>query len=333
MNKKNSLSKGVNRMGPCIALAVIFVVLSLAADSFLTVNNLLNVLRQATVNGFISVGMLLVLITAGIDISVGATAAASMCIMAMMMRSFQISHPAVLIPVCLAAGLVVGLCNGLLLTKLRLPHPFVSTMGMKSILSGVALLVVQTQPVTGFSEGVLWLGKASIFSVGNFSGIPVGFVSLIAVYILIHIMLTKTSFGKQIYCIGGNAEAARMSGINSHRVLIIVYTLCGFMSAIAGLVIVGRGGTANPTSAQSPYDVDAIAACVIGGASFNGGKGTVWGTLIGVMVISVLRNGLVLMNATSDVQYIVIGFVIILSVLIDVVRTRLEERAKIRSSN
>ncbi|WP_349772422.1 ABC transporter permease [Lacrimispora xylanisolvens] len=131
-----------------------------------------------------------------------------------------------------------------------------------------------------------------------------------------------------IYCVGGNPEAARLSGINSDNVLIFVYSLSGFMCAIAGLVIVGRSAVANPSAAISPYDTDAIAACIIGGASFMGGKGTIWGTLIGALMISTIRNGLTLLNTSSSVQYIVIGMVIIAAVFIDVTRSRMEAKAR-----
>lgn len=332
MKKLSAFKKILSTVAPLIALIALFVILSIANSNFMTPNNMMNILRQTAVNGLISAGMLIVLITAGIDLSVGANAILCSCMMGMLMTTFHIRNSFVLIVVCLLTGVLVGLCNGLLLTKMHLPHPFVSTLGMKNVLCGLALLVVNTKTINDFPDGIMWLGQASIFKAGRFSGVPICFITMMLIFVLFHLLLNNISFGKKIYCIGGNPEAARLSGINSDRVLTIVYSLCGLMSAIAGLVIVGRTGVANPSSAISPYDTDAIAACIIGGASFSGGKGTIWGTLIGALIISTIRNGLTLLNAKSDIQYIVIGLVIIISVFIDVSRNQMEAKAKLAAA-
>ena len=332
MKKQSAFRRVLSKVAPLIALIVLFIVLTIASENFLTINNMMNILRQTAVNGLISSGMLIVLITAGIDLSVGANAILCSCIMGMLMTKFNITNSVVLIIACFITGILVGMINGLLLTKLHLPHPFVSTLGMKNVLCGLALLVVNTKTINNFPDGVIWLGNASLFKAGTFSGIPICFITMMIIFVIFHILLNNVTFGKLIYCIGGNPEAARLSGINSDRVLTIVYTICGFMCAVAGLVIVGRTGVANPASAISPYDTDAIAACIIGGASFSGGKGTIWGTLIGALIISTIRNGLTLLNAASDIQYVVIGLVIIIAVFIDVVRTRMEAKAKLAAS-
>lgn len=194
---------------------------------------------------------------------------------------------------------------------------------MKSVLCGVALMLVNSKMVADFPEGVNWLGSATIFG-----GFPVGFLVVIVIYIIMHFFLNRTALGRSIYCVGGNPEAARMSGINSDNVLTFCYTLSGFMCALAGIVLVGRTGVANGTNAQQPYDTDAIAACIIGGASFMGGKGTMTGTMLGALIIAVIRNGLTLLGAQSDIQFIVVGMVIIIAVLIDVVRGQMEVRAR-----
>ena len=332
MKQQSTFKKILSKVAPLIALIVLFIILSIANANFLTANNLMNILRQTAVNGLISAGMLIVLITAGIDLSVGANAILCSCIMGMLMSNFNIHNSFVLIIACFATGIIVGLLNGLLLTKLHLPHPFVSTLGMKNVLCGLALLVVNTKTISDFPDGIMWLGDASIFKAGKFSGVPICFIAMMIIFVIFHLLLNNVTFGKMIYCIGGNPEAARLSGINSDRVLTIVYMICGFMSAIAGLVIVGRTGVANPSSAMSPYDTDAIAACIIGGASFSGGKGTIWGTLIGALIISTIRNGLTLLNAKGDIQYVVIGLVIIVSVFIDVTRTQMEAKAKLAAA-
>lgn len=319
----------MGKVAPLLALLILFIVLSMSTDKFFTLNNMMNILRQTAVNGLISAAMLVVLITAGIDLSVGANAILCACMMGMLKNSFGITNSFVLILICIATGVCVGFLNGVLLTKMHLPHPFVSTLGMKNVLCGLALLVVSTKTISDFPAAVTFLGSSNLFKVsGQFSGIPLCFAILILIYIVYHFFLNKTALGRMIYCVGGNPEAARLSGINSDNILIFVYSLSGFMCAIAGLVIVGRSAVANPSAAISPYDTDAIAACIIGGASFMGGKGTIWGTLIGALMISTIRNGLTLLNASSSVQYVVIGLVIIAAVFIDVTRTRMEAKAK-----
>lgn len=328
MEKTINIKKLLGKLGPLLALVVLSIILSIASSNFLTINNVMNILRQTAVNGLIASGMLVVLITAGIDLSVGANAVVCACVMGMLIDKFGITNPIVLLGACLITGTAIGCANGLLLTKLHLPHPFVSTLGMKNVLCGLALFVVSTKTISGFPKAVTWLGSANIFKGNNFSGIPIAFIAMLLLFVGFHLLLNYTALGRTIYCVGGNPEATRLSGINSDNILIFVYSLSGFVCAIAGIVIVGRSGVANPSSAISPYDTDAIAACIIGGASFMGGKGTIWGTLIGALIISIIRNGLTLLNAASDVQYMVIGIVIIAAVFIDVTRNRMEAKAR-----
>jgi len=329
MKNNPRLAAIVRALAPLLALAILVIIMAAISPEFRTVNNGMNILRQTAVNGFLSAGMLVVLITAGIDLSVGANAILSACVMAMLMTTFGVTNPVLLLLSALIVGTLVGIVNGLLLTKLKLPHPFVSTLGMKFVLAGLALFVVSTRTISGFPDAVTWLGSADFLRGGGFNGIPGSFLALIITFVVLHIVLNRTALGRAIYSVGGNPEATRLSGINTDRVLTTVYGLSGFVSALAGIVIVGRSGVANPSAAMSGnYETDAIAACIIGGASFTGGKGTVWGTLIGCLIIAVIRNGLTLMNAQSDVQFMVIGAVIIVAVFIDVRRTPSEERRR-----
>jgi ribose transport system permease protein len=224
-------------------------------------------------------------------------------------------NPFVGILICISVGALLGWVNGFLLTKLRLPHPFISTLGMMNVNRGMALILTGAAPVVGFPLAIQYLGNADV------GPIPVSFLLVVMMYILFHVFLTRTSMGRYIYAIGGNKEAARLSGIPVNRVLTLVYTLSGFMSGLAGLVLVGRVNSAFPLAGLG-YELDAIAACIIGGASFFGGVGTVWGTLIGSLIIAVLRNGLNLLNVSADLQMAVIGVVIIVAVYIDVLRQR-----------
>lgn len=325
-NKKTNESDIMMKLGPLMVLAIMFVVFTITLPGkFIRVANLMNILKQTSINCIIASGMLLALITAGIDLSVGYNAILATCLIGVLMKS-GITNPVVLILSAIVISTLCGFINGTLLTRLDLPHPFVSTLGMKFVFWGIALLITNSQTIGFTNKGidpVLWIGKQTIFSFG----FPVSFLLVILIYAAYHVFLNHSALGRQIYCVGGNPEAARMSGIRSKDVLTIVYTLSGFMCGIAGVVLAGRLNTANTASAAT-YDTDAIAACIIGGASFRGGKGTIWGTMLGALLISTIRNGLNLFSAGNDIQYIVIGLVIIAAVTIDVMRGKMEARAR-----
>lgn len=303
------------------AFLILCIILTIASENFLTFSNLSSILKQTPFTALIAIGMLFCLITAGIDLSVGANATFCACLMGMMLQR-GITNSFVLIVVGILAGVLVGLINGTLLTRLHLPHPFVSTLGMKNVLWGAALVVTGSQMVGGFPEGVMWLGSAEV------AGIPVSMILVVILYIILHIVLTRTTFGRSVYCAGGNMEATRLSGINSANVLTACYVLSGFTAALAGIVSIGRSGICNGTNAIQPYDTDAIASCVLGGASFMGGKGTVLGTMIGALIITTLRNGFSLLSINTAVQNMVLGLVIILAVLLDVVREQMAARSR-----
>ena len=321
MTKTKKKSNGNSFLGTLVALIILCVVLTIVSDKFLTYNNLMSVLKQTTFTALLSTGMLLCLITAGIDLSVGANATFCACICGMLVKG-GMTNSLVLIVIAIVAGTLIGLINGLLLTRLHLPHPFVSTLGMKNFLWGASLLVVSSQMVSGFPDGVMALGSATI------GGFPVSFIIVVVIYVIMHILLTRTSLGRSIYCAGGNMEATRLSGINAPNVLTFCYALSGFMAALAGIVSIGRSGICNGANAIQPYDTDAIAACVIGGASFMGGKGTMIGTMIGALIIATLRNGFTLLSIDSAVQNMVLGLVIIGAVLLDVTRESMAVKAR-----
>ena len=327
MRKKTGIGDILMKLGPLLVLTILFIVFSITLpDKFLRVSNLMNILKQTSINCLIGSGMLLTLITAGIDLSVGYNTILATCLIGVLMQNFGITDPTILIASAILISMLAGFVNGVLLTRLDLPHPFVSTLGMKYVFWGVALLITSSKTIGFTNKGidpVLWIGKETVFSFG----FPVSFILILVIYAIFHVFLNHTALGRQIYCVGGNPEAARMSGIRSENVLTTVYTISGFMCGIAGVVLAGRLNTANTASAAT-YDTDAIAACIIGGASFRGGKGTIWGTLLGALLISAIRNGLNLFSAGNDIQYIVIGSVIIVAVTIDVTRGKIEARAR-----
>ncbi|WP_047152676.1 ABC transporter permease [Aneurinibacillus tyrosinisolvens] len=312
--KKSVYKEWAGKFGALIGLISLCVILTIASEQFLTMNNIMNIARQSSINALLAIGMLLPILTAGIDLSVGSILGLAIMTMGIVVVNAGM-NPFLGIVMCLAVGAFLGWMNGIMLTKLRLPHPFISTLGMMNVARGLALIVTAAAPIAGFPVMIQYLGNSFV------GPIPISFLLVIAVYVAFHYLLTRTAIGRYIYAVGGNPEAARLSGINVDKVLVIVYTLSGLMAGLAGLVMVGRVNSAFPLAGIG-YELDAIAACIIGGASFLGGVGTVWGTLIGALIIAVLRNGLNLLNVSADLQMALIGLVIIAAVYVDVIRQR-----------
>lgn len=301
-------------LGVLLSLFLLCGVMTALSPRFLTVDNLMNVASQAAVSAIISVGMFLAILTAGIDLSVGSIMALSTMIMGVVCVNWG-WDPYLSMFVCLGSGAFLGFLNGIMLTKLNLPHPFISTLGMQKMARGLALGITAAAPISMFPEPVLFLGGESIGS------LPVSFVLVAVLYIVMFLFLTRTTTGRYIYAVGGNKEASRLSGIKVDGILNLVYTMSGLTAALAGLVLSGRVNAVYPLSGLD-YETDAIAAVIIGGASFFGGVGSIGNTIIGVLLIAVLRNGLNLQNVDSSYQTFAIGAVIIIAVFVDVVRQR-----------
>lgn len=295
------------QFGTLLGLIGLSIVLWIMTPYFLTVSNLLNVAQQTSINAIIAVGMTFVIITAGIDLSVGSLVAFSGVVLASVLQAGVPLPIAILVG--LGVGLSCGMINGLLITQGRIP-PFISTLGMMSVARGAALLYTKGRPVSGFSENFRYLATGEIFH------IPVPVIIMGVVYIIAHFVLNRTKLGRYAYAIGGNEEAAILSGINVKLYKTMVYALCGMLSGLAALILTARLNSAQPI-AGNMYELDAIAATVIGGTSLMGGEGTVLGTLIGALIMGVLRNGLNLLGVSSFIQQIVIGSVIIIAVLLD----------------
>ena len=312
--KNKAAASRLYGLAALLGLFLLGVVLTLLTPRFLTVDNLMNVASQAAINAIISIGMFVAILTAGIDLSVGSVLALSTMLMAVASNTFGL-NPYVAILVCLAAGALLGLINGQLLTRLNLPHPFISTLGMMNMGRGLALVITAAAPISLFPRPIQFLGNAYL------GPVPVSFVLVIVLYVATHLFLTRTTAGRYIYAVGGNKEATRLSGINVNGILNLVYTISGFTAALAGLVLVGRVNSAYPLAGLS-YELDAIAAVIIGGASFFGGVGSIGNTIIGVLLIATLRNGLNLLNVDSNFQTFAIGAVIVLAVYIDVLRQK-----------
>jgi ribose/xylose/arabinose/galactoside ABC-type transport system permease subunit len=298
---------GGRQLGTFVGLIGLCALLTALTPHFLTVSNLLNVTEQTTINAIIAVGMTFVILSGGIDLSVGSMVALSGVVLGSALQS-GLPLPAA-IAVSLGTGALCGLVNGLLITRGGLP-PFIATLGLMSIARGAALLFTDGRPISGFDAGFRALSTARPLM------IPAPVLLMLVVYLVAHFILSRTTFGRYVYAIGGNEEATRLSGVRVGAYKTQVYVLSGVTSAIAAVTLTARLNSAQPI-AGIMYELDAIAATVIGGTSLLGGSGTLVGTLIGALIMGVLRNGLNLLGISSFLQQIVIGSVIIAAVLVD----------------
>lgn len=306
--KNRQLASALQKLGPLIGLCIIILILIIASPNFLTLTNILNVFRQVSINALIAFGMTFVILTGGIDLSVGATLALSGALTAGMMGAGFDPLTAVIIG--LGAGAVMGAVNGLLITKTNIA-PFIATLATMTIYRGLALVYTDGRPITGLSsEFFTMIGGGYVF------GVPVPVIIMLVLFAVLYFILRKTTFGRNVYAIGGNEEASRLSGIKTGRFKIYVYTLTGLLSALAGIILTSRLNSAQ-ANAGTGYELDAIAAVVLGGTSLSGGRGWIVGTLVGALIIGVLNNGLNLMGVSSFYQQVVKGLVILLAVLLD----------------
>jgi ribose transport system permease protein len=296
-------------------LIAMCILITIFKPVFISPANLINVLLQIAINGVLAIGLTMVIITGGIDLSVGSVVCLSGVSMGLITEQMGVDRPITAV-VCIIAALVIGTLagaiNGTLITKGKLP-PFIATLGMMSIARGMALTL-------SGGKGVSPLPKF-IQTLGGTNAIFVPIAIMLFVYLVAWWLLRYTKLGRNTYAVGGNQEAAILSGINVHKTTVKVYGISGLCCGVASILLVGRLNTAQPTAGIG-YELDAIAATVIGGTSMTGGEGKIIGTLIGALIIGVLRNGLNLLNVSSYIQQVVIGLVIILAVLSDTIRDK-----------
>ncbi len=310
--ENNNIKNIVSKYQSLIGLLIFSIIVSFLSNRFLTLGNASNVLRQSSINAILSVGMTFVILTGGIDLSVGSIFAFSGAITAFLVsigQNFFLSIVAGLV-----VGLIIGLINGFFIAKAKL-QPFIVTLVMMTIFRGATLVFTDGKPINvGYEK------NAEIFaSFGNgylFDIIPIPIVVMIMVIAIAYFILNKTTGGRYVYAIGGNEDATKLSGINVTKVKLFVYGISGLLSALAGIIITARLGSAQPTAGEG-YELDAIAAVVLGGTSLSGGVGTVLGTIVGVLIIGILNNALNLLNVTSYYQLLAKGLVILIAVLLD----------------
>ncbi|MBO8163521.1 MAG: ABC transporter permease [Brevibacillus sp.] len=311
--RRVKVSHFLGRYGMLLILIALIVLMSILSPTFFTTGNLLNIVRQMSVIGIVAIGVTMIIITTGIDLSSGSVIALVSVVVASLAQVD--SYSVVLaIAVGLAVGLLTGVINGTIIAKGKIA-PFVVTLGMMTAARGAALLYSGGRPIGNLSESFKFIGQGSLL------GIPVPIIIFALVGFVSYILLNKTKFGKYVYAIGGNEQAAIIAGVNVEKYKILIYGYAGLLSSIAGIILTSRIASGQPTAGVM-YELDAIAAAVIGGTSLTGGIGTVGGTIIGALIIGVMNNGLDLLNVSSYWQQILKGAIIVTAVLIDARKNR-----------
>ncbi len=296
------------KYGMLLILIGLVVLMTMLEPNFINSNNIINIVRQMAVIGIVAIGVTMVIITGGIDLSSGSVIALTSVIVATFAQ--EGTYPLIVaLLAAIAVGVGTGVFNGFLIAKGKIA-PFIVTLGMMTAARGLALLYSGGRPIGGLSDAFQFLGQGMIL------GIPVPIIIFAIVGVISYILLNKTKFGKYVYAIGGNEQAAMIAGVNVTKVKILVYTYAGLLAGLAGMILTARIASGQPT-AGTMYELDAIAAAVIGGTSLTGGIGTIGGTIIGALIIGVMNNGLDLMNVSSYWQQILKGVIITVAVYID----------------
>ena len=292
-----------------VAICILFTSLN---QYFFTWNNWLNLLRQSSINGILAIGVTFVILTKGIDLSVGSIMALAGMVAASLVTTGNESPILFAIVAALGTGAVLGLANGALIARVNVP-PFVATLGMLSMARGLTLIFSDGRPIANLSAPMKWIGS------GNVLGMPVPVLIFFAVFVIGWVTLSRTTFGRYIYAVGGNEKAARTSGISTRTITASTYVISGLLAGLGGLVLTARTTAALP-QAGIGYELDAIAAVVIGGTSLSGGRGSLVGTLFGALIIGTINNGMDLMGVSSYYQQLLKGAIIVLAVIADQIR-------------
>lgn len=321
-NSAVKLGLSAVRIGPLLMLIVLVLVLTVLSSNFLTLRNVGNIGLAASVVALLALGQLFVIMTAGIDLSQGSMIALTSVSAALLVSDLGAGAGWLMIPLMILVGALAGTVSGLLYVKGRISHPFLPTLAMLMVARGLALVFSGGKPVTGLPDSVRFLGQ------GKAGPIPIAIILVIVVAVVAYIGLNKLTWGGWVRAIGGNTEAARRVGVPVNKVLISVYAISGVAAGIAAIVVSGQTNSAYPTAGLN-LELSSIAAVIIGGASFFGGRGSVGGTLVGALILGVIQNGLNLMNVDSSWQNVALGVVILLAVELDVLRGILEKSLRV----
>lgn len=306
-------------IGILIGFLVLFLILSFTAENFFTSANFLNVMRTVSTNAFLAIGVMMAIMLGGIDLTGGALIALSGCVTVVSMLKLNMPIP-VAVALGLSVGVIAGFINGVIIAYTGI-HPFVVTLAMQSVCRGAAYLIANGQPVSLMNEEYTKLGN------GFLGPIPLPAIYMIIFTLLAYLLLNKTKIGRHVFAVGGNATAARFSGINIKKVKIMVWTISGFLASFGGVILSSRMSSGQPAVGIG-FETDAIAAAVLGGTSMYGGVGTVGGMFIGVLVIGIISNGLNLLHVNSYWQYVAKGVIILIAVYIDMYKNRKESARK-----
>ena len=299
--------------GIILVIIVVCIFMNFRSENFLTTNNILNILRQISVYGILACGMAFAMMTGGIDLTVGSIAGVSGAVTALFVtRGTMPLILAMLVSIIL--GAIIGLITGFVISRTGIP-PFIMTLGMQITLRGACYLICEGKPIGNLPDSLTVLG------LGDIAGIPVPIFFMLASFIIVGIILAKTSFGRSVYATGGNYQAAFHSGINAKRVVMMAYMISGICAALAGIILTARNASAQPTAGNT-FETEAIAACAMGGVSFNGGKGAVVGIFFGALLMGIINNAMNLMYISSYWQQVVKGIVIIGSVLYSIYNSK-----------
>lgn len=307
--KKINLKQILSQYGTLFGLIAIVIIISIIKPKFLSIDNIMNLLRQTSINGLLAIGMTFVVLTGGIDLSVGSIVGASGMFAALVAKSENNLPWYVAALVGISVGLLLGILNGVIISYLKVPA-FIATLGMLSIARGITYMASDARPVPGLSEDFLKIGG------GNIGPIPIPVIILVIVLVICYILLYRHRYGRYVFATGGNALAARVSGIKVKKIVCSVYMISGLLAGLAGVILTSRVTSGLAQSGQN-YETDAIAAAVIGGNSLAGGRGRLWGTVVGFLIIGVMNNGLDMMAVSSYWQLVIKGSIIIIAVMLD----------------
>lgn len=318
MNKSKKLFKS-KELGIFLVLVVMFLIFSILSPQFLKVRNLFNISKQIATLGICAVGFTFVLITGGIDLSLGYQISLVGIICSTLMTKMGVNW-VIAVLLSLLTGTVIGIINGLIITKTGVA-PLIVTLSMMTILNGISYLISGGLPMFGFPRSFSFLGQGSIL------GIPVSLLFLLAIILVGAFILNKTYYGRYFYALGSNEEAAKLSGINTGKIRVLVYCLCGFFTAIGAILQLSRLNSGQSATGAG-FEFNVLTACVLGGVSSSGGKGTILGASIGVLIVGVLDNGLLLLNVSEYVQLVIKGCILLAAVIYDTMSRNNSERVK-----